>query len=262
MLRDHRPLVVSFADKVAARSYIASVVGERYLPLAYHISQDPASLHGLSLPHSYVVKPTHGSGAVVVVSPGARPDARLPHPANGWAYHHVRPGVVRPDELVALCGSWLGEYYGQGPNREWAYGLVPRRIIVEEFLAGPDGQIPDDYKLFVFNGRCAFIQVDRGRFGARTQDFFQPPWQHLAMSGGLPWATTQIPAPVQLQEMIDVAQMLGTDTDFVRVDMYVLPGRLVVGELTNYPAGGDSPFEPESFNAEFGRHWIVPKRYR
>ena len=61
--------------------------------------------------------------------------------------------------------------------------------------------------------------------------------------------------------MIEVAERLGAETDFVRVDLYVLPNRIVVGELTSFPAAGDSPFDPPSFNARFGRHWTVPPRY-
>ena len=262
MLRDHRALVVTFADKAAVRSYITATVGAQYLPALYHVLDDPRSLVGIELPDAYVVKPTHGSGAVVLVSPDAPADARLPDPAAGWVYRHVRPDAVTTEHLVALCASWLTQLYGQGPNREWAYGQIPRRIIIEELLTGADGGIPQDYKLFVFHGRCRFIQVDGGRFGGRTQDFYRPTWEHLGMSGGLPWSPVPIPAPERLAEMIDVAQRLGRDTDFVRVDLYVLADRIVVGELTNYPAGGDSPFEPESFNAEFGREWVVPTSYR
>jgi hypothetical protein len=62
--------------------------------------------------------------------------------------------------------------------------------------------------------------------------------------------------------MINLAERLGTDTDFVRVDLYDVNGRIVFGELTSFPARGDSPFDPESFDAEFGRPWTVPRRYR
>ena len=41
MLRDHRALVVTFADKAAVRGYVAAVVGERYLPRVYAILDDP-----------------------------------------------------------------------------------------------------------------------------------------------------------------------------------------------------------------------------
>jgi hypothetical protein len=262
MLRDHRPLLVTFADKAAVRDYVASVVGPGHLPRLLALLDDPGHLEGLELPEAFVVKPTHGSGAVVVVSPSAPVEAQLPPAEHGWVYAHVRPAAAHPLGLVAVASGWLGKLYGQGPNREWAYGNVPRRILVEEHLAAADGGIPDDYKLFVYHGRCHYIQVDSGRFGHRTQDFYTPDWEHVGLSGGPPWASPAHGRPGRLAEMVDVAQRLGADTDFVRVDLYCLPDRIVVGELTSYPAGGDSPFRPQWYDEVFGRPWRVPRRYR
>jgi hypothetical protein len=261
MLRDHRMLLVTFADKAAVRDYVASHVGAEYLPEAFGIVSDPEQLRGLDLPTSYVVKPTHGSGAAIVVSPKGPEDQTLPPAVWGWVYRHVRPSAVTVDALVDIARVWMTKLYGQGPNREWAYGHVKPAVIVEEMLVAPGG-IPDDYKFFVFHGRCRYIQVDAGRFDERTQDFYDADWQHLPMSGGPAWATPPRARPERLDEMISIAERLGAETDFVRVDLYALPERIVFGELTSYPAGGDSPFEPESFDAEFGSHWTVPRRYR
>lgn len=262
MLRDHRLLLVTFADKAAVRDYVAAAIGEEYLPRIYAIVDDPRAMGGLDLPDSYVVKPTHGSGAVVVVSPDAPADARLPDPATSWVYRHVRPEHADREQLIGIAQHWMTQLYGQGPNREWAYGSVPRKVIVEELLRGERGAIPDDYKLFVFHQKCRAIQVDGGRFGGRTQDFFTPEWDHLDLSGGPAWSPTPIEKPARLAEMLDIASRLAADTDFVRVDLYVVDGRIVVGELTSYPAGGDSPFSPQSYNAVFGAWWTVPRRYR
>ncbi len=262
MLRDHRPLLVTFADKAAVRDHVAARGGQAYLPRAYAIVSDPTALADLELPDAYVVKPTHGSGAVLVVSPAAPADARVPAPGAGWVYRHVRPDVVDRAELVALAADWIAQLYGQGPNKEWAYGHVPRQVLVEELLGGPGGGIPDDYKFFVFHQQVQFIQVDTGRFGGRTQDFYRRSWEHLDLSGGPAWAPELQPRPARLEEMIALAESLSAGTDFVRVDLYHLPDRIVFGELTSYPAGGDSPFYPESYNLEFGRFWTVPRRYR
>lgn len=262
MLRDRRPLLVTFADKAAVRDHVASIVGAAYLPRAHAILDDPKDLAAVTLPPAFVIKPTHGSGAVVVVSAQAPSDARLPVAEYSWVYSHVpRPAADR-EHLVRIGEHWLSQVYGQGPNREWAYGQVRPRLIVEELLTGPDGAIPDDVKLFVFHGRCWFIQVDSGRFSRRTQDFYDRDWTHLALSGGPPWADPPHRRPARLGELIDIAERLGADTDFVRVDLYVTGDRIVFGELTSYPAGGDSPFDPETFNADFGRPWHVPRRYR
>ena len=261
MLRDHRMLLVTFADKAAVREYVASRVGAEYLPEAYGIVRDPAQLRELDLPESYVVKPTHGSGAAIVVSPKGSEDQTLPPAVWGWVYRHVRPSAVTVDAIVDIARVWMTKLYGQGPNREWAYGKVEPAVIVEELLVAPAG-IPDDYKFFVFHGRCRYIQVDAGRFDHRTQDFYDADWQHLPMSGGPAWTTPPRARPERLDELISIAERLGAETDFVRVDLYALPDRIVFGELTSYPAGGDSPFEPKSFDAEFGSHWAVPRRYR
>jgi hypothetical protein len=209
-----------------------------------------------------VVKPTHGSGAAIVVSDRAPAEARLPEEPGNWSYHHVRPQFAPRDDVVRIARGWVAQLYGQGPNREWVYGQMPRQVIVEELLAGADGAIPDDYKFFVFHGKCVYVQVDAGRFDRRTQDFFRPDWTHVPLSGGPPWADPEPEKPARLSEMIEVAERLGADTDFVRVDLYSVDGRIVFGELTSFPAGGDSHFDPEHFNEEFGAHWTVPRRYR
>jgi hypothetical protein len=262
MLRDHRPLLVTFSDKAAVRDHVAARLGEQVLPRLHLVTDDPTDLLGAVLPPAYVLKPTHGSGVAVIVSDAAEPGATLPEARYGWVYRHVRPEHAPVEDLVVLAQGWLTLLYGQGPNREWAYGHVPRRVMVEEFLVGADGGVPDDYKLFVFHGTCRYVQVDRGRFERRTQDFFTPDWEHLPLSGGHPWAEPALPRPARLDEMIAMAERLGRDTDFVRVDLYDLPDRVVFGELSSFPAGGDSPFEPESFDLEFGSHWTPPRRYR
>ena len=262
MLRDRRALVVTFADKAAVRDYVAEVVGQQYLPHAYAIVDDPVALFDVSLPDSYVVKPTHGSGAAIVVSERAPLESRLPSESGSWVYRHVAAEFAPRADVVRIAREWVAQLYGQGPNREWVYGRIPRRIIVEEMLATSDGSIPDDYKFFVFHGKCEFVQVDSGRFGRRTQDFFLPDWEHLPLSAGPPWANPAPAQPVCLAEMIALAERLGAGTHFVRVDLYDVDGRIVFGELTSFPAGGDSPFDPESFNEVFGRPWTVPRRYQ
>ncbi len=262
LLRDHRPLLVTWADKAELRRYVDRVLGSGHLPAAYELVDRAADFQELELPEAFVVKPTHGSGACIVVDAQAPSWARLPAAASSWVYAHVRREHVDRRQLMQIAEHWLDERYGRGPNHEWAYGHVPPRIIMEELLRDGEGNIPADYKLFVFHGRCHFVQVDQGRFAARTRDFFTREWQPLDVSGGLPRSHRPPDRPLRLQEMLRVAETLGRATDFVRVDLYCLPDRIVVGELTSSPAGGDSPFDPPHWNMIFGAPWTVPARYR
>ena len=43
--------------------------------------------------------------------------------------------------------------------------------------------------------------------------------------------------------------------DFVRVDLYNLPGRIVVGELTHYPSAGTQVFDPPHLDHRLGALW-------
>jgi hypothetical protein len=262
MLRDHRPLLVTWADKAAMRAYVADTVGTHYLPHAFELLDSARSFLDLAeLPGSFVLKPTHGSGACVVVDDNAPADARLPPAEYSWVYSHVRPQNATREQLASVADNWLSRRYGRGPNHEWAYGRIPRRLLIEELLRDVDGTIPDDYKLFVFHGRCHFVQLDQGRFGERTQDFFTRDWEPLAMTGGVPRSAQTPGRPSRLEEMVRIAELLGAPTDFVRVDLYSLPDRIVFGELTSSPAGGDSPFHPKGWNTTFGEPWTVPRRY-
>jgi hypothetical protein len=263
MLRDRRPLLITFADKVAVRDYVSSVLGDGFLPGSYGVLTDPGQLWSLDLPESFVVKPTHGSGAVVAVHPEAPPDATLPPPEHPWACSRVRPTAFDRASFDRLARAWLRRRFGNGVNGEWAYNFVPPRLLVEEHLSGADGDIPADYKFFVFHGRCRYVQVITGRFGRQAEDFFSPQWQHLPLRADTLRGADPVPAPPRrLAEMISIAERLGRETDFVRVDLYALGDRIVFGELTNYPAAGYCPFSPKRFDAEFGAHWTVPRRYR
>jgi hypothetical protein len=261
MFRDHRPLLTTFADKVAVRDYVTRVIGPQVLPHLIAVTDDPSELRGLDLPANYALKASHASGGVVLVSDTAPAEARLPHEDTYWPRVAVRPENIDPDHLERLCGAWLGRLYGGGRYREWAYVDVPHRIVIEELLRDRDGGIPIDYKLFVFNGRCRLVQVDSSRYDEHRQNFFRTDWTKVAVELAAPPAAITPVQPAALAEMVAMAERLGVDTDLVRVDLYDVDGRVVFGELTSYVLGGQYRFRPAEFETEVGSWWTVPRRY-
>jgi hypothetical protein len=261
LLRDRRPLLVDCADKARLRQLVVRRIGPAHLPRAHALLDDPGHLLDVSLPRQFVVKPTHGSGAGVLVSDHAPADARLPAPEWGWVYAHVRPEHAPREQLVKIATGWQRQLYGRGPNHEWAYGRAARRVLVEELLLADDGELAADHKVFVFHGRARFLQLDRARFGAHTCDFFEADGTPIDLTGAWPRSGAVL-EPRTVHDLVRVAERLGQDTDFVRVDLYVVGGRILVGELSTSPAGGDSPFRPASWDLEFGATWQPPRRYR
>jgi hypothetical protein len=55
--------------------------------------------------------------------------------------------------------------------------------------------------------------------------------------------------------MLEMARRLSSGTDFLRVDLYNINGRIVFGELTSHPASGMGMFEPAEWDLKFGSYW-------
>jgi hypothetical protein len=253
ILKDRNPLLATFADKLAARDYVAGRVGPEILARVHAVAEDPDELDFDALPREFVLKPSHGSGAVWVVTDQARPGGVLP--VNTW-----NPAVTHPDStdrarMVAAARGWLASNLGR-EALEWAYLDVEPRLLVEELLPWRDGDPPTELKLWTFHGQVRMIRHIRNSFTERRAATFSRNWEVLeARSADLPLDQLPLP-PDGLDRMIEIAERLGREIDFVRVDLYDSDGRIVFGELTNYPWGGWPVWEP-AFDEWLGSWWHV-----
>jgi hypothetical protein len=272
MLKDRRPLLTTFADKVAVRDYVAGVVGPAHLTACYAIVADPDELERDALPAEFVAKANHGSGGSWFVSEtapagitihGERPDLHPATPGAGWNRVLTRPEELDWGLLRETLRAWLELDYTEH-YVEWAYrNIRPRLVIVEELLRGDDGGVPPDYKFWVCDGRVRLVQVEAGRFGDnRARAFYSPDWNRLEVRYAGEPSEGELPAPAALAEMVRIAEALGRETDFVRVDLYAVGERVLFGELTNYPDAGTAAFTPDEFDLELARTWTIPRSYR
>jgi hypothetical protein len=262
MAYDRRRFLTTFADKYAVRSYVAAKIGPGYLNDLHAVIERRDAIPWALLPREFVAKATHGSGGVVIVDESG---PRVPLPEDPlsvtWERFIVHPSSLVRRDLEQLCRRWMDLDYSWVPGRspEWAYKDIRPRVIFERHLRGPDGKVPVDFKLFVFLGKCAVIQVDYDRFGEHRRDFFSPSWERRPFTyAGHPNAVEPMGRPASLAEMIDVAERLGADTDFVRVDLYDVDGKILFGELTNSPECAQGRFDPDAFDSWLGSHWALP----
>jgi hypothetical protein len=261
MAHDRRPILRQFADKAAARDYVAERVGGEYLTAVYSITADPGALDWDALPREFVAKATHGSGNVVIVSSAALAESRLPSRApKGWHRYLVRPESVDRAALTALMEQWMSSDYYARPGKlpEWCYRGIRPQILIEELLVAERGEIPIDYKFFTFDGVCRFIQVESQRATDHRRDTFAPDWTPIDSTGNYPRSATVPRRPENLAAMVDIAEELGRGIDFVRVDLYSIGERVVFGELTNYPEGGRLRITPPEFDRVWGSYWTLP----
>src|SRR5690606_8646375 len=129
---------------------------------------------------------------------------------------------------------------------------APPRIVVEHLMLEADGQVPSDYKFFVFGGRAEFLYQVQGRFSTETRTCYTLEWEPIPVLL-CENPTHPGPAPPQLSRMIEVAETLGEGFPFMGIDTYGHRGRVCVGEVTPHPNGGMCLFTPQSFDVDFGK---------
>jgi hypothetical protein len=237
-LFERRPVFTQIADKAAARLYIEQRLGAGMLPQLYHLTNSPDTIPFDELPDRFVVKPTHGSG---------------------WVRFVADKSTLDRAALIATCADWLKRSYYR-ESREVVYKHVEPRILIEEFIDDGNGATPHDYKLFVFDGTVEFIQTDMNRFGDHRQLLYDPAWKKLDVRYVDDDLSGEVQKPVHLAEMIDAAQVLGREWDFIRVDFYDTADRLYFGEITLTPNEGCVRFRPPEYDHYLGSLWKKRER--
>lgn len=227
---DRSPLRSQVADKLRVRSIVEELAGDLLrTPDILRVYDHPEEFDGRELPDRYVLKSNHGSGMNLLI------DGRESPPI---------------ESIQGLAREWLAlDYHYLG--REYHY-QTQRRFYAEEYLG--EGQPPEDYKLYCFNGRVRFIQVDLDRFETHRRIMLQPDWEHAGFDFIYPPPDDPPVKPPALNQMIDAAERLAQGFDFIRVDLYELGGRIYFGELTNFPESGFGKFFPDRMDYVIGSY--------
>ena len=152
------PLIQYVTDKEYAKQYVASIVGKSYVLKTYHVLREVNELTGFEISQfPCVIKPTHSSGQALICADSREP----PDLSVLWRWFHI-------------------DYYFE--KREHNYRFLRPKIIVEEFFSTDGRSIPNDFKVFCFDGSPRFIQVDAGRFASHTRNLYDLSWNRLEVA--------------------------------------------------------------------------------
>jgi len=239
MLHDRRPILTRIADKIRMRDYVVEKIGAQHVTKAYQICDATSEVDWQTLPQRFVIKANHGSAMNIIVSDKDRLDIA---------------------ETVSILDAWLARNF-YFHLREWAYRDIRPGILIEENLSDYAGIAPIDWKFFTFEGRVELLQVDLDRFTGQRRNLYDRQLRRLSARSTHPPAARDPPFPKNIETMFSLAEQLGHGLDFVRVDLYNVGGRILVGELTNYPAAGLERYDPLEFEVALGRKWRLPSRY-
>ena len=236
-LYERDPRLPRLVDKVLVKEFIARRYGADLLIPTLAVYARPEEMDFGRPPLSdppYVIKANHGWAMNLFVH--ERKD--LEGPAAG----RIRQTVQ----------GWLATDHSRR-MREWAYSQVERRILVEPYVGAMN-----DFKLHVFHGRVFACELIASRFAAHRQEaVYDRSWKVIDANYGFPLYAGCLPPRELRSQMIALAESIGRDFSYVRVDLYVVGGKLKFGELTFYPGGGEEKLQPEKWDRIFGAQWQV-----
>lgn len=233
MLYDRNPVFQTLSDKVQVREYVIDKGLKSILTTQYMVSSNPNTIVFEDLPQPFIIKPSHASGLV----------------------RHVRGQTGNWEELRQCCHNWLKIDFSQ-INREWQYAGLEPKIIVEEWL-GEGTRTPLELKIHCFHGQPKLISAHLDNFSSDPINRkFDIEWRRIDLDITRK-RSINIPKPKRLNEILRIARKLSSDFDYVRVDLFHLPGRIAFGELTFTPAGGTST-KIRKLQIELGKEWHLP----
>lgn len=204
-----------YADKVKVRDYIKSKGLGHILLEQYGAWEDASLIPFDQLPGRFILKANNGSGGHVICTDKTQ---------------------LNISEIIKVMNKTLKES-SHLRKTEPHYCAIKPLILAEELL-GDGIVLPIDYKFHCIKGKIAdaFIVCERevsAKYCTLDKD-----WNPLPYT--LPeYEPSKIPdRPEHLKEMIEIAEILSADFDFVRVDLYDFKGKVYFGELTFSPWGG------------------------
>lgn len=237
-LYDRKPEYSSMVDKFEAKKYVAERIGEECIIPTLGVWDKFDDIDFSVLPEKFVLKCTHDSGGLVICQDKEQFDTQK--------------------AKVILQKSLKRNFYLTG--REWPYKNVKPRIIAEQYLEGMDELV--EYKMFCFNGEVKMILVCKGQAHGegRTNDFCDCNLNKFPFTSLNPQSKDQLEVPRELPELIEFAERLSAGIPQLRVDTYLMDGKIYFGELTFFHNSGFCKFEPAEWDEILGSWIQLPQR--
>jgi len=234
-LHDRKELHRELADKIKVRDYIKELAGEQYLFPLYGIYDRYEDIDFEALPDQFVLKPNHTSGDYFICE-------------DKSAIDHVK--------LRKMIRRWLSrDFYLE--HREWQYKDLERKIICEKLMTDDKFGHPLNYKFFCFHGEPEILLVASGLGDSRTNDFFDIDFKPIEVYGRRSFEDGH-EKPSVYDELVEMVRKLAKPFLHIRVDTYVIDGRIYLGEFTFHHYSGVKKWNPYEFDRVLGEKLTLP----
>lgn len=262
-------LLVTFVDKVAVRDFVRRASPDTRLPTVYQVVSSAKRLDPSLWPSECVVKPSHGSGALIMITAEKRENLRFAIPRTQFRWDDGIWGMTSESldtRTLQLLGSqWVKSNFEYWTPKypEWAYRHVPRKILVEQLITGTLSHPVVEARLHCFHGVVRLCRVTDVLSAARRAWTLTPQGEVLDawLESDPIKELSPFDLPPMWQEAIRQASLLSRNIDYVRVDLYLTESEVYFSELTPYPNGGNADFEPRELSELLAREWVDPESH-
>lgn len=229
-IHDRKPIYTTMVDKYEAKKYIESIIGSGHTIPTLGILNTFDEIDFEKLPERFVLKCTHDSGGLVICKDKNKLDKK--------------EASRKINKSLKTNFYWVG--------REWPYKNVKPRIIVEKYMTSQNEECLTDYKFFCFEGEPKIVYISKDKAKDPRTDFFDASGNFLLIR--MRDKNSDVPPriPEQFEQMKEIARKLSCGLKHLRVDFYLIDGKIYVGELTFYHNGGFSEVKPEEWNYKLG----------
>ena len=236
-LNYRNPLMVTCTDKFEVRSYLNDCGFQDMLVNCYGVFDSVEEINYETLPQSFVLKDTLGSGGNSVI---------ICKDKNTFSFSTAKKQME----------EWVKTPIKKSGGREWPYySGKNHRIIIEEYIDSNAENGLTDYKFFCFNGKFEYIYVlcDRVLGKHVKLGIYNKNLEKLNVyrNDELP-LHEEIEFPDNISEMIEKAEKISASFPHARVDMYNENGKILFGEVTFFDGSGYMSYDPDSFDFEIG----------
>ena len=207
-------LVSKCSDKIAVREYIKDNHLESLLNQIYVIVDDANYINFEALPDKFALKCNHGCKFNIICTDKANFDK---------------------NKAIETLNKWKNTKFGYETCEPHYFKIKPL-IYAEKYIASDEGIMPNDYKIYCFNGEAKVILVCSERETNLKRSFYDLNWNRLNYEKEKFHTDHEFKKPKNLDKMIEYANTLSKPFKFVRVDFYESDGKVIFGELTFTPA--------------------------
>lgn len=232
------PIIVKCADKYELREYVKSLGIMELMPQLYGVYTDVKDIEWSRFPKKFVIKCTHGCKYNIICFDKDKLDI---HSAE-----------------ISL-NKWLHSVYGSNTYEPHYSKMIPR-VIAEEFIETSEKGLPEDYKIYCFNGEPKCVLVCLNREAELILEWYDLEWNVFDI--GAKSNMRRAKKPTCLDQMIKYARILSKGFPFVRVDFYDSFGKPILGEMTFTPMYGMARYYSKKGNLILGNMLNLPNKYK